>query len=231
VIPKDETETMYTCTLDKAESPTQWLIIRDSESGICSVTYNSTLGLNLFALTCQLNNYNPIETLLRTLIYDEDELLKFISQVNPKEKFLPLDLDEGANVLFNRESMAVKRNYILKFFNVMRFLNALVFIPTPNIKFIDKNVKAHRIKSIFYIPQRGVYWYYDKDQVDRMLANETSKKWYWVEPRIVGTYGVNKELEAITTLIKENYVRMFSEKVKTFLGQQEAGRRKTLDSL
>ncbi len=182
----------------------------------------STLALNVFALICKLVGFNPIDTLLRTLIYDEDELLKFISTVDPKEKFLPLDLDEGANILFNRESMQVKRTYILKFFNVMRFLNAIVIIPTPNIKFIDKNVKAHRLKSIFYIPQRGVYWFYDKEQVDRMLASETTKKWYWVEPKTVGTFGVNKNLETITTLIKENYVRMFSEKVKLFIQSQES---------
>lgn len=183
----------------------------------------STLALNVFALICQLVGFHPIDTLLRTLIYDEDELLKFISTVDPKEKFLPIDLDEGANILFNRESMQVKRTYILKFFNVMRFLNAIVIIPTPNIKFIDKNVKAHRLKSIFYIPQRGIYWFYDKDQVDRMLASETTKKWYWIEPRTVGTFGVNKGLETITTLIKENYVRMFSEKVKLFIQGQESG--------
>jgi hypothetical protein len=191
----------------------------------------STLALNLFALCCKIIGYNPIDTLLRTLIYDEDELLKFISNVNPKEKFLPLDLDEGANILFNRESMQVKRTYILKFFNVMRFLNAIVFIPTPNIKFLDKNVKAHRIKSIFYIPQRGVYWFYDKEQVDRMLLSETTKRWYWIEPRTVGTFGVNKDLETITTLIKENYVRMFSEKVKTFLNQQAQSFKPKLESL
>jgi len=191
----------------------------------------STLALNLFSLVCKLNNMNPIEILLRTLIYDEDELLKFISSVNPKEKFLALDLDEGANVLFNREAMQVKRNYILKFFNVMRFLNAIVFIPTPNIKFLDRNVKAHRIKSIFYIPSRGTYWFYNKEQVDRMLANETSKKWYWVEPKAVGSFGVNKELESIVNLIKENYIRMFSDKVKNFMQLEEKKKFKSNPSI
>ena len=190
----------------------------------------STLALNLFSLVCKLNGLNPIEILLRTLIYDEDELLRFIASVDPREKFLALDLDEGANVLFNRESMQIKRNYILKFFNVMRFLNAIVFIPTPNIKFLDKNVKAHRIKSIFYIPSRGIYWFYDKDQVDRMLANETQKKWYWVEPKAVGSFGINKELESIVNLIKENYVRMFSEKVKDFLNTEDK-RKKKIEAL
>lgn len=184
----------------------------------------STMTLNLFAETCKIMGYNTVQTLLRTLIYDEDELLKLISNIDPSEKFLPINLDEGANVLFNRESMKAKRAYILKFFNVMRFLNAIVFINTPNIKFIDKNVREHRLKSVFFIPQRGVYWFYDKKQLDRMNAIETRKRWYWIEPRKVGTFGVNKELETITVLVKENYIRMFSEKVAKFLEKQEKSR-------
>jgi len=196
-------------------SPSGWYITDNY-----TVTHNSgksMLILNLFAYSCQQLGYDPVKTLLRTLIYDEDELLKFIAELDPKEKFLPINLDEGANVLFNRESMGDKRRYILKFFNVMRFLNAIVFIATPNIKFLDKNVREHRIKSIFFIPQRGVYWFYDKKQVDRMNSLETNKRWIWVEPKEVGTFGVNRELEIVTTLIKENYVRMFSEKVAAFI--------------
>lgn len=182
----------------------------------------SSLALNLFARFCQLSNYSIPDTLLRTLIYDEDELLRFISTLSPEEKYLPILLDEGANILFNRESMNVKRNYILKFFNVMRFLNSIMIICSPNIKFIDKNVKTHRVKSVFYIPQRGVYWYYDKQQLDVMLKNETTRTWKWIEPKIVGSYSVNKTLEEMTTLIKKSYVKMFSEKIKLYLETQDS---------
>lgn len=193
-----------------------WFILVVGNEGVGK----SSLALNLFAKFCQLSNYNITETLLRTLIYDEDELLKFISTLNPDEKYLPILLDEGANILFNRESMNVKRNYILKFFNVMRFLNSITIICSPNIKFIDKNVKTHRVKSIFYINQRGVYWYYDKPLIDQMLKYETTRSWKWIEPKIVGSYSVNKTLEDITNLIKKSYVKLFSSRIQLFLETQ-----------
>lgn len=174
----------------------------------------STLAINIFSYICKLCNYDPETTLHKTLIYDEDELLEYIANIDIEKKYLPIILDEGANILFNRESINKKRSYILKFFNVMRFLNNIVIISTPNITFIDKNVRTHRLKSIFYIPSRSIYWYYDKSQIERMLQSETPKKWFWLEPSYIGTYGVNKKLEQITNQIKLNYVHKFSHKIK-----------------
>jgi len=197
-----------------------WFVVIVGGEGIGK----TTLTLNLFAQTCRVFNRNVIATLIRTIVYDEEELLEFLTTIDPNEKFLPMFLDEGANILFNRDSMQRHRSYILKFFNVMRFLNSIVFITTPNIKFLDKNVRTHRVKSLFYIPQRGVYWYYDKPLLDRMLAIETYKRWYWIEPKVVGSYGVNTTLEKITTNVKKQYIQNFTTKVDDFMARRQATR-------
>jgi len=176
----------------------------------------STLALNLYLKWCLESGF-PTSTIEDTLIYDEDELLRFLSNLNPSNKNLPIFMDEGANILFNRDSMSKQRSYVLKFFNVMRFLNSYVLICTPNIRFLDKNVRAHRLKSMFYIPERGVYWYYEKGQIERMIQLETTKKWFWIEPKYVGTYRVNPVLEKITLEIKKNYVIKLTEKIREYM--------------
>ncbi|MEM5868284.1 MAG: zonular occludens toxin domain-containing protein [Candidatus Aenigmatarchaeota archaeon] len=193
-----------------------WFIVISGGEGIGK----STLALNIYSYICKKLNLPIIDTLSRTLIYDEDEFLQFLVNVNPEEKNLPILLDEGANILFNRESMNKYRHYILKFFNVMRFLNCFVIITTPNIKFLDKNVREHRIKSLFHIPERGIFWYYNKSQIERMLAIETQKRWIWIEPQVVGSFRVNPTLNTITTLFKQQYIKYFSKKVSSFLNKK-----------
>ncbi len=92
-----------------------WFVVIAGGEGVGK----STFAINLFSLWCYLANLPIHETLTRTLIYDEDEFIQFLSTINPDEHLLPILLDEGANILFHRESMQKKRQYVLKFFNVI----------------------------------------------------------------------------------------------------------------
>jgi len=189
-----------------------WFLVIAGTEGVGK----TTLALDIFAELCELNGYDMREMLETNLMYDEDEMLQFLSMLEPNKKYQPIMMDEGANILLNRESMYVKRAYILKFFNVMRFLNFITIICTPNFNFLDKNVREHRVKSMFYVPQRGVYWYYDKDQINRMIMN-SGKGWKWAEPRFIGTYKVNRALEEITNDIKLRYIDTFKKTIAKFI--------------
>jgi len=190
-----------------------WFIIIAGGEGIGK----TTLALNIYAEICKLLNLNPVQTLIETLIYDEDEMLEYITKLDPDKRYLPMLLDEGANILFNRDSMQKHRAYILKLINVMRFLNNIVIISTPNFAFLDKNIREHRAKSLIYIEKRGIYWYYNKKQIDKMLNIQTRKRWVWIEPMFIGRFGVNEELEKLTVFIKKEYIRRFSKKVDKFI--------------
>ena len=200
-----------------------WFIVVEGGEGVGK----TTLALNIFAMICELSGHNLVITIDNNLIYDEEQLLAFIAKLDDcgdenaviRTKFQPILMDEGANILLNRESMQQKRAYILKFFNVMRFLNYIVIICTPNFQFLDKNVRTHRVKSVFRVESRGTYWYYDKNQITRM--NENRHGFRWIEPKYTGTYGVNKELESITNKIKMRYIQKFAEKVKKMLSKKD----------
>jgi hypothetical protein len=208
-----------------------WFIVVVGGEGVGK----STLALAIYTLWCYLNKFSWKDMLLRTTVFDEDNFLKFLSTLNPLERYLPILLDEGANILFNRESMKKQRLYVLKFFNVMRFLNYLTVICTPNIKFIDKNVRYHRVKTILYVERRGVYWYYDRKQIEYMMKLESQKQWSWVEPSYTGTFGVNKEIEQLTTQLKQQYISNFSLQIKKHLATRSTSRssllRKQMDIL
>lgn len=182
----------------------------------------TTLALNIFGTICKFAQIDVANQLRETLVYDDSEFLKKLSKLDMDKKYRPWLLDEGANILLNRESTSKERIYIVKFFNVMRFLNNIVLICTPNIEMLDKIVREHRLKSIFFIEKRGIYNYYDKDQINRMInIFKKNRRWTWVEPRFAGAYDVNPQLQEITNKIKVEYVMNFKEDILKYLRKKD----------
>lgn len=189
----------------------------------------STLGADIFAYwySVLLDEPDWETKLANNVIYDEDQLLRFLAKIDARKHGEALFLDEGANVLFYRDSASKRRKYIIKFFNVMRFLNYLVIVCAPNFGFIDKAVREHRIKTLLVVENRGVYRYYNKAQIDMLIASGKYKQTIpHMEPLFVGSFKRNDIIDTHVKEIKTDYIEHFKSEIAKYIKTRENQKKK-----
>jgi hypothetical protein len=96
------------------------------------------------------------------LIYKADQLVSVLKKA--KEMFdegqkypYPIVIDEGALLLFGKDTQAKDNKNIIKAMSVMRFLNLAMFICIPTFYDIDAYIRKNRCGLCISIMERGRY--------------------------------------------------------------------------
>lgn len=170
----------------------------------------STLATAILLEYCRVSGKDFMELLDKNVVFDDFEIMRFLARANPDSLFDFIWADEGANVFFNRESNTSSRKKAMKCINAMRFKNYFMTICSVEIRQLDTIIRDHRLKTLIRVPKRGIYEYYDVDQIRQLLDRNKGRrdmqfKWHSVEPQLVGHYSRSESTEKIIKFLKDNY--------------------------
>ena len=172
----------------------------------------STFSYSFIDAYCKLLGMDTNKAIRDNTIYDESDFFTYLANIDKKKPLEPVFLDEGANILFNRESMSKNRRWILKFINVMRFLNKLVVITSLKARMIDLNIRSQRVKSVFYISDTfdteedyRLAYYYEGPQIRGYYRFEDGAAKVPPDTNFILQFRENMEVADIVLSIKKKY--------------------------
>jgi len=182
-------------------------------------TGKSTFAANYIWEYCKLANKDYVNGVKDGVAFDEFDMVRMISKIDPNVLYNFIWADEGANVFFNRDSATIARKWSIKFANSMRFLRYFVVVCSVELKQLDTIIRDHRIKSLIRIQEHGIYHYYNHEQTVRLLARNHNNRdagfnWRVSEPEHVGSFQFSEETKKIVDILKKNYLIRFGMEAK-----------------
>jgi len=214
---KDKIKKIYAKMRDKKDGGMEcdWWIAIIGPEGIGKSTFAGGM-LYEYCLNANMDFANLLK---EYVAFDEFDMVRMISRVDPKNMFNFIWADEGANVFFNRDSATIARRWAMKFANAMRFLRYFVVVCSVELKQLDTIVRDHRIKSLIRIQEQGIYHYYNHDQMIRLMqvngkARDSNFNWRAVEPEHVGYFYHSPQIKQLVDALKYNYLVRFQMEAK-----------------
>lgn len=84
-------------------------------------------------------------------------------------------LDEAGEALFSRDSMKEENKRLVKTFQTCGYKRLITFLVLPNMKFIDRYFREHRIDGLFNVYERGKFNFFDRKRIEREIF-----KWRYI---------------------------------------------------
>ena len=75
-------------------------------------------------------------------------------------------LDEAGEALFSRDSLKVENKRLVKTFQTCGYKRLITFLVMPNMKFIDRYFREHRIDGLFNVYARGKVNFFDRKRIE-----------------------------------------------------------------
>lgn len=82
---------------------------------------------------------------------------EYISVLRNAQPYSSVQIDEGGQLMFTRESMNMMNKLLAKCFMIQRQKNLNVIICVPNFFMVDSMIRNHRVDILLQIKKRGYY--------------------------------------------------------------------------
>lgn len=137
---------------------------KDNWDAVILVTGKEGVGKSSLVLTCL--DYLGIKSCKGTVAMNGNQFMEILVDADYGGVIVS---DEAGESLFSRDAMSTVTKTLVKVFIQIRAKRLLTFLVLPNIAYIDKYFRTHRVTCMFHVYRRGYYVVFDRKTMDRTV--------------------------------------------------------------
>jgi hypothetical protein len=137
---------------------------KDDWDSVFLVTGREGVGKSTFVLTCL--DYLGVKSCKGVVAMDGETFLNNLASADYNGVVVS---DEAGESLFSRDAMSKVTKTLVKIFIQIRAKRLITFLVLPNIAYIDKYFRTHRVSAMFHVYRRGQYIAFSRKTMEKTV--------------------------------------------------------------